>query len=174
MKILNDHLKATVIPALQSGLGTSVFNVYGLIKAVKHGKETIYIELDDDSKSCEGIHPNDKCDYWAAMLCTQIDTTVLRDIGNKKGYLATARVSLIGYSKTFRQAIDYTVSKLASVKNVTITRINDSSYDVLKVISSEKYYNIQHDLFMISFDYTYKTDFCTVDTLTGSEACNVY
>lgn len=175
MKQLNDLLKLYVLPVIQAGLVDADYNLYALIKPVLKGQETNHIEYDDPGKLCQGIHPNDKKDLWVAMMCTQIQTSVLSDIGKKKRYLATAKVDLIGYSKTFRLASDYVASRLSEVPYLTITNISDDSYKALAMLSNAKNYNVQHDMFIISFDYVYKTDFCTVETLTGTGACaNVY
>lgn len=176
MKILNDLLKANVLPAIQSGLIDADASLYGIVVPVKKTKDsTSFVEYDDNSKLCVGIHPDDKKDLWVAMFCNTINTEVISEIGKKKRYSAVGRIELVGYSKTFRLACDYVVSQLSKVAHLTITEVNTDSYKALKRLSESKSYNVQHDLFTISFDYAYKTDFCTVETLTGTGACaNVY
>lgn len=176
MKILNDLLKANVLPVLQSGLIDADASLYGIVKPVRKTKDSVsFVEYDDDSKVCVGIHPDDKKDLWVAMFCDRILPEVEAEIGKKKRYSAVGKIELVGYSKTFRLACDYVVSQLSKVPHLTITEINEDSYKALTRLSESKSYNVQHDLFTISFDYTYKTDFCTVETLTGTEACaNVY
>lgn len=171
MKILNQLIKANIIPILEAGLIDCDYNLYGLVTPVKTDKEIKHAEYDDSSKICVGIHPDDKKDLWGVFILDSIDPVIISEIGTKKRYNAVASIDFIGYSKTFREAPDYVMSRFAKVKNLTFTRLDPDSYKALQRLSNSKYYNTQHDLFTVSFKYNYVTDFCSVETLTGVEAC---
>ncbi len=176
MKILNDIITNEVLPVIQTGLIDCNSSLFSVIIPVNRGKEIYWIEYgEDNEKRCDPVHLNDKSDLWVACVVNSQPSEVIQEMGKKKRYNVSANIDVIGYSKVFRQAPDYVVSRLATIPFITIKDQRYNSYDILKRMVNVPDYNPQHDLFSINIELKYKTDFCTSETLTGVGACaNVY
>jgi hypothetical protein len=169
MKALNTIIKTVVNPAL--GL-SSPNKTFGLVIPVKKLDVDYFHEYDDSTDAA--VHIADNVDVYLYHRLTKPEQfDVLDTQGKETRYRVTANIDLVLYSRLFREAPDYIVSKLSKVKNLVIKSRDSDSWKILANNTPKKDYNTNHDLVTINYDITYTSDKCTVETLgTGIADCH--
>lgn len=160
MKALNELIKTKINPALSIPAGNKV---YGLVSPTKKQGVIYFHEYDDPNNNPVHIADNVDIVIYHRLINEVADVIGYR--GKETKYKITARIDLILYSRLYREAPDYLLSKLSKVPKLLVRERDSDSWKILTDNTPKTDYNTNHDLIVISYDYTYTSDQCSVLTL---------
>lgn len=149
-----DSLLEIVNTEIKSGISTLRYSVNGLVRTIEKGNETITYDANENT-----IIFSDDFDLFLYHKLVSGSFEEVQAAGKKHKYNRVDKLDLFCYAKS-RSAQDYMIDRLASVRDLVITGIDNDSAKIFKEETGSDGFDTSHYVFKISYELKYSSDKC--------------